>query len=94
MKVITPEKNSFKFIPRISYLTASFILDSGVVVTNTVLNNIVTVTDVTKFTEGENYSFTIISNGITIYKGKLIFLKSGTDIQNYNAQTQDTKRWQ
>lgn len=94
MKVITPVKTSFKFIPRIKYINATFTLDSGVVVANNVLNDIVTITDLTKFTEGENYSFTIISNGFTIYKGKLIFLKSGTDIQNYNAQTQDTRRWQ
>ena len=29
-----------------------------------------------------------------IYKGKIIFLKNNTDVQNYTNQSQDNKRWQ
>lgn len=95
MKVITNDTITFKFVPRFVYSSATLTFDNGLDVQNAVANNnVVTILDTSKFTEGENYAFTITSNNEIVYKGKIIFLKNGTDVQNYNAQTQDTKRWQ
>ena len=44
-----------------------------------------------------NYEFSITNvtvNNSLIYKGKFVLLENGTDIQNFEPQTQDTARWQ
>lgn len=93
MKVITPNTTVFKFVPRFTFNSAVLTFDEGLEVENVVSNNQATILDTSLFTEGQNYAFTITSNNEIVYKGKIIFLKNGTDVQNYNAQTQDTKRW-
>lgn len=94
MKVITPNNTIFKFVPRFTFNSAVLTFDEGLEIENVVSNNQVTILNTSLFTEGQNYAFTITSNNEIVYKGKIIFLKNGTDIQNYSAQTQDTKRWQ
>jgi hypothetical protein len=94
MKVITLNTTIFKFVPRFTFNSAILTFDEGLEVQNVVSNNQVTILNTSLFTEGQNYAFTITSNSEIVYKGKIIFLKNGTDIQNYSAQTQDTKRWQ
>lgn len=94
MKVITPDTTIFKFVSRFTFNSAFLTFDEGLEVQSVVSNNEVTIVDTSLFTEGRNYAFTITSNNEIAYKGKIIFLKNGTDIQNYSAQTQDTKRWQ
>jgi hypothetical protein len=94
MKVITQNTTVFKFVPRFTFNSAVLTFDEGLEVENVVSNNQVTILNTSLFTEGQNYAFTITSNNEIVYKGKIIFLKNGTDVQNYNAQTQDTKRWQ
>jgi signal peptidase I len=54
----------------------------------------ITLNDLTQFEQRGNYSFTVTNNDVVIYKGKIIFLKNDTDVQNYSNQTQDNKRWQ
>ena len=93
MKVITLENPTFSFVPRFNSSFAALFLDNGIAVSNMIANDTVTFLDTTVFVEGQTYSFTISSEEGIVYKGKLIYLKDGTDIQNYNAQSQDTKRW-
>ena len=93
MKVITPAKPFFKFVPRLNPSFSVFSLDNGMIVQSNIQSNEVVFLSTVLFTEGQTYSFTITSEEGIIYKGKMIFLKNGTDVQNYNAQTQDTKRW-
>ena len=97
MKVITTSKPYFKIIPR--FLSGQPILEfeNKMIVAYQILEqkNILKVifTNTTLFVEGQNYSFTIKSISGIIYKGKLMFVKTNTNLQNYSAQTQDTKRW-
>lgn len=49
--------------------------------------------DTSLMQQRENYSFTLLLGNEILYKGKLIFLKNGTDVQNYTNQSQDNKRW-
>lgn len=53
-----------------------------------------TITDTSQFKQRDNYSFTLLRGNEIVYKGKMIFLKNGTDIQNYTNNSQDNKRWQ
>lgn len=54
----------------------------------------ITLTDTSLLKQRENYSFTLYNGTQIIYKGKMIFLKNGTDVQNYTNNSQDNKRWQ
>ena len=101
MKVVTQAIPVIKFSPRfypdlLDILVFTF--DNGTVIPITWIiekNNIVaTITDTTIFVQGNNYSFTITKDTDIVYKGKLIFLKNGTDVQNYTDKSQDTKRWE
>lgn len=98
MKVITAENPFFKVVPRSLSMTTTLTFDNSMVVPFSVFiehNQLkVIFMNILLFTEGESYSFTLKNLNQIIYKGKLIFVKNSTDIQNYSAQTQDTKRWQ
>jgi hypothetical protein len=45
------------------------------------------------FAENQKYEVTILNNETIIYLGKLIILKSGTDIQNYEYKQQTNSRY-
>lgn len=101
MKVVTQAIPIIKFSPRFypaSLDVLVFTLDNGAVIPFTWTvekNNIVATLETTAgFTQGSNYSFTITKGTDIVYKGKLIFLKDGTDVQNYTDKSQDTKRWE
>lgn len=101
MKVVTQAVPIIKFSPRFYPALLDvlvFTLDNGTVIPFTWTiekNNIVaTILDTAGFTQGSNYSFTITKGTDIVYKGKLIFLKDGTDVQNYTDKSQDTKRWE
>lgn len=101
MKVITEAIPVIKLVPRIypvisDVLTIEF--ENGM--TNdfiwTINKNVLTITfsETSLFKQRENYSFTLLRGDEILYKGKCIFLKNGTDIQNYTNNSQDNKRWQ
>lgn len=101
MKVVTNAIPKFKIAPRlypntgdtlILELETGQILDIYWIKDNNLLE--ITVNDLTKFEQRGNYSFTISNAGVVIYKGKIIYLKNGTDVQNYSNNSQDNKRWQ
>lgn len=101
MKVVTQAIPIIKVIPRFYPLISDALtieFESGIVVPFTWVTNenkiVFTFTDTSLFTQTENYSFTIKNGSIVIYKGKIIFLKNNTDVQNYTNQSQDTRRWQ
>jgi hypothetical protein len=100
MKVVTELIPSFSVAPRVYPQPADTLIlafENGFTTTFTwsIIGQLLSVTlDSTEgITQGTTYSFTITNNGTTIYKGKIIFLKDGTDVQNYTNQSQDTKRW-
>lgn len=45
------------------------------------------------FAENKKFEVTILNDEKTIYLGKLIILKSGTDIQNYEYKQQTNSRY-
>lgn len=47
----------------------------------------------TDFKTQNKYEVTVFIEGELIYKGKLIVLESGTDIQNYNYGSQTTSKY-
>ncbi len=101
MKVVTQAVPIIKLSPRFYPALLDvlvFVLDNGTIIPFTWVieqNNIVaTISDTAGFTQGSNYSFTITQGTDIVYKGKLIFLKDGTDVQNYTDKSQDTKRWE
>jgi len=101
MKVVTQSVPVIKIVPRLyPIITDTLILEleTGQTLPITwVLNgNLIeiTITDVSLFEQRGNYSFTVTNDDVIIYKGKIIFLKNNTDVQNYSNQTQDNKRWQ
>jgi hypothetical protein len=101
MKVVTQGAPIIKIVPRLyPIITDTLVLEleTGQILPITwVLNgNLIeiTITDVSLFEQRGNYSFTVTNNAVVIYKGKIIFLKNNTDVQNYSNQTQDNKRWQ
>lgn len=101
MKVVTQAVPIIKFSPRFYPALLDvlvFTLDNGTVIPFTWIiekNNIVATLGSTEgFTQGSNYSFTITKGADIFYKGKLFFLKDGTDVQNYTNKSQDTKRWE
>mgnify|MGYP000090086591 FL=1 len=101
MKVVTQAVPIIKFSPRFYPALLDvlvFTLDNGTVIPFTWIiekNNIVATLGSTEgFTQGSNYSFTITKGTDIVYKGKLFFLKDGTDVQNYTDKSQDTKRWE
>lgn len=46
-----------------------------------------------EFKTQNKYEVTILNNTEIIYKGKLIVLESGTDVQNYNYGSQSTSKY-
>lgn len=52
-----------------------------------------TLSDTSLFKQREKYSFTVLIGSEIIYKGVIVFLKDGTDVQNYTNQSQDNKPW-
>src|SRR3972149_4080130 len=101
MKVVTEALPFIKIIPRLYPLIADTItltFENGISIPFEWLVQgrllIITLGDTTVFTQRENYSFTVKNGIATIYKGKMIFLKDNTDVQNYTNQSQDNKRWQ
>ena len=101
MKVITQAIPIIKVVPR-SYpvLGDTLIIEFENGMTNdfiwTINKNVLVITfsSTSLFKQRENYSFTILNGTKIIYKGKIIFLKNGTDVQNYSNNSQDNKRWQ
>lgn len=55
--------------------------------------NITITTQPTDFKTQNKYEVTILKGSEIIYKGKLIVLESGTDIQNYNYGSQTTSKY-
>jgi len=101
MKVVTTAVPIIKIVPRLYPNPTDELvleLETGQIIPIlwTQIKNIleITVTDISLFEQRGNYSFTISNSGVVIYKGKIIFLKNGTDVQNYTNQSQDNKRWQ
>jgi len=101
MKVVTTAVPVIKIVPRLyPIITDTLVLEleTGQILPLTwALNgNLIeiTITDISLFEQRGNYSFTVTNNDVVIYKGKIIFLKNDTDVQNYSNQTQDNKRWQ
>lgn len=101
MKVVTNAIPIIKIAPRLYPTTGDSLvleletgqnIDIDWVKDNNLLE--ITLNDLTKFEQRGNYSFTISNNGVVIYKGKIIYLKNGTDVQNYSNNSQDNKRWQ
>lgn len=101
MKVVSQGNPVLKLVPRYyplvnDVLTLEF--ENGINVPfNWVLSKnliVITLTDTSLLKQRENYSFTFLMGTKIIYKGKMIFLKNGTDIQNYTNNSQDNKRWQ
>lgn len=41
-----------------------------------------------------NYEFTLKNGSTIIYKGKMMLVDNNTDIQNFDPQTQEDKRWE
>ena len=100
MKVVTEETPIINIIPilypidgdvLILELKTGQTIDVSWMKSNSVLK--ITLSDTSGFVQRGNYSFTIINSGTAIYKGKIIFLKNGTDVQNYTNQSQDNRRW-
>lgn len=100
MKAVTEENPVIKLVPR--YYPASgdsliltfedgFDIDFEWVQNKNVIEIILL--DTSEFTQGSDYSFSLSKDGEIIYKGVIIFLKNGTDIQNYETQSQDTSPW-
>jgi len=101
MKVVTTAVPVIRIVPRLyPIITDTLVLEleTGQILPITWLLNgnliEITITDVSLFEQRGNYSFTVTNNDVVIYKGKIIFLKNDTDVQNYSNQTQDNKRWQ
>ena len=101
MKVVTQAIPIIKLVPRFYPLVTDnliFTLDNGSIISTTweIVKNtiVVTIEETTGFVQGTAYSFTLTRNSEIVYKGKLIFLKDGTDVQNYTDKSQDTKRWE
>lgn len=101
MKVVSQGNPVLKLVPRYyplanDVLTLEF--ENGINVPfNWVLSKnliVITLTDTSLLKQRENYSFTLLMGTKIMYKGKIIFLKNGTDIQNYTNNSQDNKRWQ
>lgn len=101
MKVVTSAVPIIDLVPRfypslLDELTLTF--ENGFIIPFTwVINGnllTLTITDTTQFKQRDNYSFTLLRGNEIVYKGKMIFLKNGTDIQNYTNNSQDNKRWQ
>ena len=55
--------------------------------------NITLTTQPTDFKTQNKYEVTISNGSEIIYKGKLIVLESGTDVQNYNYGSQTTSKY-
>jgi len=55
--------------------------------------NITLTTQPLDFKTQNKYEVTVLKGGEIIYKGKLIVLESGTDIQNYNYGSQTTSKY-
>ena len=100
MKAVTEENPVIKLVPR--YYPASgdnliLAFEDGFEIdfTWTQNKNIIEITllDTSKFTQGSDYAFLLSKDNEIIYKGVIVFLKNGTDIQNYETQSQDTSRW-
>lgn len=100
MKVITNSEPFFVVIPRLypvitDALALTFENGMSIAFSWEVTNKylLITLEDTSSFKQRENYSFTILSTTDIIYKGKMIFLKDDTDVQNYTNQSQDNKRY-
>lgn len=101
MKVITNAVPVIKLVPRIyPALSDTIVLQfdndisidfEWVLQKNTI---VITLLDTSLFKQQEYYPFTLLIGTEIIYKGSIVFLKDGTDVQNYTNQSQDTKRWQ
>jgi len=101
MKVVTEAIPIIKVVPRYyPTLSDDLLIEFENGMTNdfiwTISKNllIITFSDTSLFIQRENYPFTIFKGEDIIYKGKIIFLKNGTDVQNYTNNSQDNKRWQ
>lgn len=101
MKVVTTAIPIIKIVPRlypnptdelVLELETGQTIDINWVKNNNLLE--ITLNNLIQFEQRGNYSFTISNSDVVIYKGKIIFLKNGTDVQNYTNQSQDNKRWQ
>lgn len=101
MKVVTTAVPIIKIVPRLYPNTGDVLvleletgqtIDIDWVKSNNLLE--ITLNDLAQFEQRGNYSFTISNSDVVIYKGKIIFLKNNTDVQNYTNQSQDNKRWQ
>lgn len=101
MKVVTAALPIIELVPRFYPIVLDELVlefENGFIIpfTWSINNNllILTLTDTDQFKQRENYSFTLLKGTDILYKGKMIFLKNGTDVQNYTNNSQDNKRWQ
>ena len=100
MKVCTGLTTVIKIVPRRYPIVGDSLVMTvenrpPVVVLWSKINNAIAVTVDTpsNYAQGGYYSFTIKIGSEIIYIGKILYVKKGTDIQNYTANSQDTKRW-
>ena len=101
MKVVTEQNPFIKVVPRLYPILGDILtIDFENGMTNdfvwTISQNILIITfaSTNLFKQRDNYSFTIFRGEEILYKGKIIFLKNNTDVQNYTNNSQDNKRWQ
>ena len=101
MKVVTAALPIIELVPRFYPIiadTLTLTFENGLIIPFTFILDknllILTLTDTAQFKQRENYSFTLLKGTDILYKGKMIFLKNGTDVQNYTNNSQDNKRWQ
>jgi hypothetical protein len=101
MKVVTTAMPIIDLVPRFYPYSEDIItleFENGFIIPFTwvIGGNLLTLTltETSQFKQRENYSFTLFRGNEIVYKGKMIFLKNGTDVQNYTNNSQDNKRWQ
>lgn len=100
MKVITEAIPIIKLAPRFypdDYNGVELIFQNGLEIDFTIEKQknllVITLDNTTGFEQREVSEFTLMQLGEIIFKGRVIFLKDNTDVQNYTNQSQDNTPW-
>lgn len=101
MKTVTQATPNVILVPRFYPLltdTLDLVFESGLIIPFTWIIDknkiVITLLDTSELIQRDNYSFTLKRGQEIVYKGLMMFLKDGTDVQNYTNQSQDNKRWE
>lgn len=73
--------------------TTGVVINPAITFTVTDKLNITIATQPLDFKTQNKYEVTILKGSEIIYKGKLIVLEAGTDVQNYNYGSQTTSKY-